>query len=95
MAGSSLFGSLSGLPLGAASVTPAGLFYDPKAFNVALTRAQSLLIVVGDPAMWVLADEPWRELLQCVVDNDAYVGMRGLRLPAQCKKRPLAALGLR
>ena len=38
----------------------------PQRFNVAITRAMALLIVVGDPnALW--ADPSWRELLQYAV----------------------------
>jgi helicase MOV-10 len=55
-----------------------GFLDNPKRFNVATTRAQALLIVVGNPI--VLASDPcWRALLQLCVKNGAY---RGEALPS-------------
>lgn len=52
-----------------------GLFGEAKPFNVALTRAQSLLICVGNPRIWLM-DRYWRSLLQFAVDHGAYLGWR-------------------
>ena len=60
-----------------ASTAP-GLLGNPKLFNVALTRAQALNIVVGNPSVLV-ADAYWGRLLDYCADNDAY---RGVRLPS-------------
>ena len=44
-----------------------------KRFNVAVTRAQSLLVVVGDPAL--LITEPcWRQFLRHVVQQGGFTG---------------------
>lgn len=66
--------------LGAARLPPAGLFFDDKSLNVALTRAQSLLVLVGDPHLWS-RETSWRRILQCCVDRDAYVGWHACPLP--------------
>lgn len=51
-----------------------GFLRNPKRFNVAVTRARSLLIVVGNPN--VLQHDPcWRALLQHCKDNDSYTGI--------------------
>lgn len=53
--------------------SPHGLMSSPQRFNVAITRAKALLVVVGDPN--ALIDDPsWRELLRYAVDNGAYKG---------------------
>lgn len=50
-----------------------GLMASPQRFNVAITRAKALLVVVGDPnALW--EDASWRALLQYAVDHNAYRG---------------------
>lgn len=50
-----------------------GFITSPRRLNVALTRAQALLIIVGNPH--VLALDPfWRSILQYSVENNAYVG---------------------
>ena len=52
-----------------------GFLNNPKLFNVALTRAQALNIVVGNPS--VLVQDPyWSRLLEYCADNDAYRGVR-------------------
>ena len=51
-----------------------GLMSSPQRFNVAITRAKALLVVIGDPnALW--EDASWRELLQYAVDNHSYKGV--------------------
>ena len=50
-----------------------GLMSSPQRFNVAITRAKALLVIVGDPnALW--EDTSWRELLQYSVDHGSYRG---------------------
>jgi helicase MOV-10 len=53
--------------------THLGLFSNPKRFNVAITRAKSLLIVVGDPVA-LASDRHWRALLRHLVQLKAYAG---------------------
>ena len=54
-----------------------GFLDNPKRFNVAITRAQALLIVVGNPTV-LASDYHWRELLKLCVRKGAY---RGVPLP--------------
>jgi hypothetical protein len=54
-----------------------GFWQSPKRFNVAITRAKALLVVVGSPT--VLSREPyWRQLLRHAAARGAYRGA-GLR----------------
>jgi helicase MOV-10 len=53
--------------------THLGLFSNPKRFNVAITRAKSLLIIVGDPVA-LASDRHWRALLRHLVHLKAYIG---------------------
>jgi hypothetical protein len=51
-----------------------GFLDNPKRFNVALTRACSLLIIVGNPH--VLAPDPhWGRLLRTCIEKSAYTGV--------------------
>lgn len=59
-----------------------GLIYEPKRFNVSITRAKELLVVVGHvPTLW--QDPYWRALLRFAVRRKAYRGpaMEELSLP--------------
>ena len=56
----------------AVSVT-AGLINSPKRFNVAVTRAKALLMIVGDPFV-LCRDSCWRALLDACVEADGYRG---------------------
>lgn len=52
-----------------------GFLKNPKRFNVAVTRAKALLIVVGNP--FVLRCDPhWYALLKYCQDNKAYIGCK-------------------
>jgi len=54
-----------------------GFLDNPKRFNVAITRAQALLIVVGDPSVLML-DPHWAALIRRCQEKGAY---RGVALP--------------
>ena len=54
-----------------------GFLDNPKRFNVAITRAQALLIIVGNPLVLRL-DPHWAALLRQCVERGAY---RGVPLP--------------
>ena len=41
-----------------------GFWRSPQRFNVAVTRAKALLVVVGHPVV-LMEDASWRELLRC------------------------------
>ncbi|MCO5598040.1 hypothetical protein L7F22_052129 [Adiantum nelumboides] len=47
--------------------------HNPKRFNVAVTRAKALLIVIGNPHVLDQHDH-WKELLQYCMKNKSYVG---------------------
>ena len=50
-----------------------GFVKSPKRFNVAITRAKSLLVVIGNP--WTLSsNEYWKDVLLYCVANNGYVG---------------------
>ncbi|GFZ08872.1 P-loop containing nucleoside triphosphate hydrolases superfamily protein [Actinidia rufa] len=50
-----------------------GFLSNPKRFNVAITRARSLLIVIGNPH--IIGEDPyWNLLLKHCVDNSSYQG---------------------
>ena len=50
-----------------------GLMSSPQRFNVAITRAKALLVIVGDPNA-LYEDESWQELLKYSVKNSSYRG---------------------
>ncbi|EEF49717.1 ATP-dependent helicase NAM7, putative [Ricinus communis] len=50
-----------------------GFLSNPKRFNVAVTRARSLLIIVGNPHI-ISKDPYWEEILWYCVDNNSYQG---------------------
>jgi superfamily I DNA and/or RNA helicase len=54
-----------------------GFVASPKRFNVSVTRAQALLIVVGSPKV-LNSDPHWSQLLWHCVDHGAYVGAQPL-----------------
>ncbi|KAK9054834.1 hypothetical protein SSX86_025913 [Deinandra increscens subsp. villosa] len=54
-----------------------GFLSNPRRFNVAITRARSLLIAIGNPHI-ICKDDHWNKLLWHCVDNDSY---RGCFLP--------------
>lgn len=50
-----------------------GFLSNPRRFNVAITRARSLLIAIGNPHI-ICKDEHWNKLLWHCADNDSYEG---------------------
>jgi len=50
-----------------------GFLDNPRRFNVAVTRAQFLLIIIGNPHV-LNQDQYWGEMLWYAVDNEAYQG---------------------
>ncbi|KAG8924963.1 hypothetical protein FRC01_010849 [Tulasnella sp. 417] len=54
-----------------------GFVANPRRFNVAMTRAKSILIVIGDPDVLGL-DPLWRKFLN---HTHAHGGWRGIRIP--------------
>ncbi len=60
----SVGGGATGLGMPAGSVdSQVGFWHNPKRFNVAITRARALLVVVGHPLV-LLEDYCWREFLR-------------------------------
>ncbi|CAN4099565.1 unnamed protein product [Withania somnifera] len=50
-----------------------GFLSNPRRFNVAATRARSLLVVIGNPHI-ICKDPYWNKLLWYCADNDSYKG---------------------
>ncbi|CAO2838452.1 unnamed protein product [Amaranthus hypochondriacus] len=50
-----------------------GFLSNPKRFNVAITRARSLLVIIGNPHI-ICKDRFWARLLWRCVDNNSYEG---------------------
>jgi len=51
-----------------------GFVASPKRFNVAITRAKSLLIVIGCARLLALDTKNWRPLLNYCLENNAWCG---------------------
>eukprot|EP00941_MAST-03F_sp_MAST-3F-sp1_P000538 g538.t1 len=50
-----------------------GFLNNPKRFNVAVTRAKALLIIIGNPFV-LSGDDNWGDLLKYCIQNKSYVG---------------------
>lgn len=50
-----------------------GFLCDPRRFNVAITRARALLIVLGNPHL-LSTDFYWRELIKYCLEARTYIG---------------------
>ncbi|KAK1259712.1 putative RNA helicase SDE3 [Acorus gramineus] len=50
-----------------------GFLSNPRRFNVAITRARSLLVIVGNPHI-ICKDPYWNKLLRHCTDNGSYLG---------------------
>ncbi len=53
-----------------------GFIGEPKRFNVAITRPQALLIVIGNPYVLASDSKNWNKLLQFALANRCYTGAR-------------------
>lgn len=51
-----------------------GFLCNPKRFNVAVTRAKALMIIIGNPRILCL-DNSWRAILQHCMRNGGYTGI--------------------
>lgn len=51
-----------------------GFLRNPKRFNVAVTRAKALMIIIGNPRI-LCFDKCWRALLQHCLRNGGYTGI--------------------
>merc|ERR1712223_1586091 len=51
-----------------------GFLNNPKRFNVAITRAKALMVVVGNPYL-LNTDKYWKSLLKYIVENKCYKGV--------------------
>ena len=49
----------------------------PRRFNVAITRAKCLMIVIGNPEL-LASDEHWRHLVAHAVNSGAAIGCDGV-----------------
>eukprot|EP00850_Spirogloea_muscicola_P011421 SM000071S21045 [mRNA] locus=s71:25992:32842:- [translate_table: standard] len=65
--------TVSTLPLDDGEDSQAGILGNAKRFNVAITRAKALLVVLGHPVA-LYQDANWRELLRYCIARDAYEG---------------------
>jgi len=52
-----------------------GFVANPRRFNVAITRAQALLIVIGDPTVLAL-DPLWQKFMKYVSDSGGWYGIK-------------------
>ncbi|XP_024941215.1 putative helicase MOV-10 [Cephus cinctus] len=66
-----------------------GFLTNPKRFNVALTRAQALLIVVGNPYL-LGKDDNWQSFIGYCRDNGGYLTSKSARDQNNCKIHQLS-----
>ena len=59
-----------------------GFLCNPKRFNVVVTRAQALLIIIGSPYL-LKHDDNWGTLLKFASDNQCYKGCALEELPSE------------
>ena len=50
-----------------------GFLVNPKRFNVAITRAEALLVVIGNPKV-LFSDSHWGTLVKHCIDQGVYTG---------------------
>lgn len=55
------------------ATTLMGFISSPKRFNVSVTRAQALLVIVGSPSI-LSQDSNWNAMMKFCVDNGGYIG---------------------
>jgi len=51
-----------------------GFLNNPKRFNVAITRAKALMVVIGNPYLLCM-DKHWKDLLKYIIENRCYKGV--------------------
>ena len=68
--------------------THLGLWNNPKRFNVAITRAKALLVVVGHPAV-LIEDPSWRKLIRHCAVTGAFRGAGAAALAEKLGVVPL------
>jgi hypothetical protein len=56
------------------SANPCNLLSSPHRFNVAVTRAKALLVIVGNPHT-LAADEHWNKMLRFCIERGCYTGV--------------------
>ncbi len=66
-----------------------GFLTNAKRFNVAVTRAKSMLIVIGDPHL-LKRNRNWKELISYALEKGAYTGSE-FSLPGKKQKRENSA----
>ncbi|XP_022081029.1 RNA helicase Mov10l1-like [Acanthaster planci] len=59
-----------------------GFLSNPKRFNVSITRAQALTIIVGNPHL-LAKDQHWRALIRYCLECGAYTGCQPPALPPE------------
>ncbi|XP_038054023.1 RNA helicase Mov10l1-like [Patiria miniata] len=59
-----------------------GFLSNPKRFNVSITRAQALMIIVGNPHL-LAKDKHWRALIRYCMECGAYTGCQPPTLPPE------------
>lgn len=86
-------GQLQEAPRAGQNAATVGFFNNPKRFNVAITRAQALLVVVGHPGM-LKKDRQWGHLVRAHVDVSP-VGVASIAALSMLATRLSAAHGQR
>ncbi|CAN7990318.1 unnamed protein product [Ixodes pacificus] len=74
-------------PSGSDSLKSLGFLTNKKRFNVAITRAKALLIVIGNPDT-LSADPCWRSLVKFCIEKGAYTDAPLAVLTESCPKLP-------
>ena len=63
-----------------------GFLVNQRRFNVGISRAKSLMIVIGDPRL-LSRDQHWGELIDFAVRNGAYTGVSVPNVPSKKAKK--------
>lgn len=75
------------IPPGDASDPTVGFFRNPNRFNVAITRAQALMVVLGHPLV-LMQDPNWSELVKYCAARGAYRGAGSESLGMLVRNQP-------
>ena len=60
-----------------------GFLNNPKRFNVAITRAKALMVVIGNPYLLCM-DKYWRDLLKYIIENRKYNCLSPFKITTHC-----------